>query len=368
MKAQPIAFYAPLKSAEHAVPSGDRLMARSLIRCMQEYGYVVETASQLRARIRDPHDQPTNTQLLADAAQEVERLTQLWNEQGAPVCWFCYHPYYKSPDLIGPPLCKAFGIPYVTAEASYSQRRTEGFWGEAQNKVLEAVNDAAVNVYFTERDKLGLREGSPTANLVRLKPFITPVVDAPLQTISDKLNLVAVAMMRPGDKFDSYVALAEALALIEHIPWVLNVVGDGPMKAQIHALFEKLPPEKIIWHGALSPMHVASVYAAGAVYVWPGCGEAYGLAYLEAQSAGLPVVAFNTAGVPEVVKHERTGILVEDDNVSALANSIARLLTNTDERHRMARNALRHVHDDHTSKQASVTLGKILQRAIGTVL
>ena len=45
----------------------------------------------------------------------------------------------------------------------------------------------------------------------------------------------------------------------------------------------------------------------GGTYVWPGTGEAYGIAYMEAQAAGLPVVAQKTAGVPEVVKDGVTG-------------------------------------------------------------
>ena len=37
-----------------------------------------------------------------------------------PDLWFCYHPYSKAPDLIGPRLSRLFGLAYVTAEASYS--------------------------------------------------------------------------------------------------------------------------------------------------------------------------------------------------------------------------------------------------------
>ena len=46
--------------------------------------------------------------------------------------------------------------------------------------------------------------------------------------------------------------------------------------------------------------------AEGALYAWPGFGEAYGLAYLEAQAAGLPVVAQDIDGVPGVVRNGET--------------------------------------------------------------
>ncbi len=51
-----IAFYAPLKSPDHAVPSGDRLMARQLVACLGHTGHAVTLASQLRAFCGDSDD------------------------------------------------------------------------------------------------------------------------------------------------------------------------------------------------------------------------------------------------------------------------------------------------------------------------
>lgn len=362
-----IAFYAPLKPAEHAIPSGDRLMARSLIGCLRQSDYRVETVSQLRALIRDPNDESSNNALLENAKGEIERISTLWKQQGPPDCWFCYHPYYKSPDLLGPALCHKFKLPYVTAEASYSARRNEGFWGLAQTHVLEAINGAAVNVYFTQRDKVGLRQASQSANLARLRPFIYPMENPTNSSDSKPLNLVTVAMMRSGDKWNSYVRLAAALAKITTIPWTLHVVGDGPVCPQVRALFDNLPPDRVVWHGEKTHQDVAAIYASGAIYVWPGCGEAYGLAYLEAQSAGLPVVAFDTAGVPEVVDNGFSGILTEQGDDNAYAEAIRRLLINPEQRRLMSKNARQHIFDKHTFEQASDSLGKIIQQVIGTV-
>lgn len=365
MNANHIAFYAPLKSADHEVPSGDRLMARSLIRCIRMAGYQVETVSHLRARISDPHDQSANEQLLANAEKEIERISTAWKKDSPPACWFCYHPYYKSPDLIGLELCKNFDVPYVTAEASYSERRTNGFWGFSQSKVLDAINEASVNLYFTERDKSGLREGTLTANLAKLAPFIKPIDAVQDKPAKEPLRLLTVAMMREGDKFNSYAQLAEALALIKQYPWVLHIVGDGEMRSEVRELFQHFPPDKVVWHGEQTAEEVTRHYLNGYLYVWPGCGEAYGLAYLEAQSAGLPVVAYKTAGVPEVVEHQNGGLLVNDKNPSALANAIEYLLSNPAEHQRMSKSARSHVLTNHSFDAASELLNSILQRVIG---
>ncbi len=366
MNANPIAFYAPLKSPDHDVPSGDRLMARSLISCMKASGYSVETVSQLRVRLADPFDEASNAQLLEAAEDEIERIGSLWRNSGPPACWFCYHPYYKSPDLIGPALCKTFNVPYVTAEASYSRRRTDGIWSLAQSKVLDAVNMAAVNIYFTERDKRGLLEVAPTASLTKLAPFISPVKTAATKQLRQPFQLQTVAMMRPGDKHESFSELAKALSLIPELPWVLHVVGDGEMQSEVHALFNHFPQEKIVWHGKQPHEDIVRLFQNGYLYVWPGCGEAYGLAYLEAQSAGLPVVAYNTAGVPEVVEHQCSGLLVDEHDANAMAAAVTQLLTDTEEHQRLSQNAKEHVLKKHSDKKASDTINQILSQAIGT--
>ena len=126
-----IAFYAPLKSPNHPVPSGDRLMARQLIEILGVKGHKVDLVSEFRAFL--PEQTSSTGERDAQAAHEVERISTEWERRLAlgerlPDLWFTYHLYYKAPDLIGPTLCRRFDIPYVTAEASYSHRRNLGQW------------------------------------------------------------------------------------------------------------------------------------------------------------------------------------------------------------------------------------------------
>ena len=61
--------------------------------------------------------------------------------------------------------------------------------------------------------------------------------------------------------------------------------------------------------------------------VWPAVNEAYGIALLEAQAAGLPVAAGRTGGVPDVVRDGRTGALCPVGEPVAFAETVARLLS-----------------------------------------
>ncbi|MCY1666973.1 glycosyltransferase family 4 protein [Rhizobium sp. SL86] len=356
-----IAFYAPLKSPDHPVPSGDRLMARQLLRALRQAGHVVEVVSQLRAYSASsdvPADQET------EAAAERERIAAEWRGNGAPDLWFCYHPYYKAPDRLGPLLCNAFAIPYVTAECSYSDRRNIGGWAQSQALVRDGVKQAAVNLCLTERDRRGLQQAVPEARLERLSPFIDAAPFLATKPQPEAGHLVTVAMMRPGDKFSSYTALAAALSYLLDEDWTLSLVGDGPERTAVERLFATIPAERLRWHGELKSAEIGAVLSSACLYVWPGHGEAYGLAYLEAQAARLPVVAEAVAGVPEVVLHERTGLLTAPGDPMIYADAIRQLLRDPARRQIYANAARQFVTLERSLDGASETLDRILRSVV----
>ncbi len=336
-------------------------MARLLMQCLGQAGHSVEVASSLRSFLRDADDAAGHAEIMAQAEQERARLTGLWTRNGPPDLWFCYHPYYKAPDLIGPSLCAAFDVPYVTAEASYSARRNRGLWVPFQAQVLDCIHQAAVNICMTERDHAGLSQAAPTARFARLPPFIDTGVFTAQEPAPKPAHLITVAMMRAGDKMDSYTRLAAALRRVERDDWHLSVVGDGALRAEVQALFSEFPPDRITWHGQLSSPDIAALFAQSALYLWPGCGEAYGLAYLEAQAAGLPVVAYDTAGVPEVIADGITGILTPFGDDSAYADAISFMLNNEGDRRRMAQAAAERVRQTHSMPAAVAELSGILR-------
>jgi glycosyltransferase involved in cell wall biosynthesis len=358
-----IAFYAPLKHPDHPVPSGDRQMARLLIKALVRAGHVVHVASALRSFMAEPTPEAI-VEIEAISRAEIERIAALWQQTAKPDFWFTYHPYYKAPDLVGPALASRFQIPYATAEASYSSRRNIGGWSKTQALVVDAAKTADVNFCFTQRDRDGLAEIVPQAEFEMLAPFIDTSTFEALPCPDGSQRLVAVAMMRKGDKFESYRMLAAALQLILDLPWTLSVMGDGDMREAVGQLFDSFPAGRVEWEGQVAPDGVSTILQRGGIYVWPGFGEAYGLAYLEAQAVGLPVIAQKTAGVPEVVQDGATGILTPLGDVSEFAKAIRRLLTNNGERQHMAAAAHHFVHAERSLQQAARVLDNALQRSI----
>jgi glycosyltransferase involved in cell wall biosynthesis len=355
-----LAFYAPMKPPDHPVPSGDRQMARLLMRALALAGFEPVLASRLRSH----GFAPAEAALAEAAALERGNIIAAWDAMDAarrPRAWLTYHPYYKSPDLIGPQIAARFDIPYVTAEASYAGKRDRDEWAGLQGTVKAAVRAAALNICFTAEDREGLERLVAPDRLADLAPFIdAEPMPATQGEPNGPVRLITVAMMRSGAKLASYEMLARALVLFLDVPWTLDVVGDGPECPAVTAAFAHVPADRIHWAGELDAPAVAARLAAADLFVWPGTNEAYGMAYLEAQAAGLPVVAQATAGVPTVVRHGATGLLTPPGDDAAYAAAIARLITDPPLRHRLGRAARKFVLEERSLPAAATHLHRLL--------
>ncbi len=121
--------------------------------------------------------------------------------------------------------------------------------------------------------------------------------------------------------------LIEALALLrERFPHLQCVcVGDGELRQ---------PLEKLAAARGLSPMcrfvgsrdDVMNFYAAADMVVLPSHSEGFPFVILEALAMGKPVIATSVNGVPEVIEHMKTGLLVKAHDVAGLAGAIQSLL------------------------------------------
>lgn len=121
-------------------------------------------------------------------------------------------------------------------------------------------------------------------------------------------------------------ALAD-LAGQDGIPaWQWLLVGDGPARDRLRSLASELGLSgQVLFAGMRDD--VASVLPVMDIFVCPSLYEGFGIAIVEAMAAGRPVVASAVGGIPEIVVHEDTGLLVPPGDAAALAGALATLLT-----------------------------------------
>ncbi len=375
-----LAFYAPMKAPDHPVPSGDRAVARLLLRALALGGHQVELASRLRSWQATPNLQ--RQARLAELGQGLaRRILRRYERRPAaerPQAWLTYHLYYKAPDFLGALVAGALSIPYLLVEVSVANKRAGTPWDLGHRATLTAIDAADSVVQLNPEDAECLPEGT---NQVLLPAFLDAAPYRAARQDRCRLRaemaarlaldpavpwLVAVAMMRPGDKLASYRILASSLARLRDRPWQLLLIGDGSARTEVESAFRTALADdqaRVRFLGKLPEAEVAVPLAASDLFVWPAVNEAYGMALLEAQASGLPAVAGRRPGVSEIVADGETGLLTPLDD-AALAAALRELLQDPDRLREMSRQALAKVTARHDLPAAAMGLNQVIEGAV----
>jgi glycosyltransferase involved in cell wall biosynthesis len=343
-----------MKAPDHPTPSGDRQIARLTLAALARAGFAPALASRLRA-LDMAGDAAAQARLTAEAAAEAARIVERLRS-APPALWFTYHCHYKTPDLLGPAVAGALGIPYAISEPSVSARRRDGAWAAFARASEAAIAAADLLLWTTGRDRPGLEAAGHSAKMVHLPAFVDEGPAPAPRPARVPARLLTVAMMRQGDKLESYRRLARGLAHLA-LDWRLEVIGDGPARAEVEALLAPFAA-RVALRGAVDDSGaLRAAYEGADLLVWPGVGEGVGMAWLEAQAAGLPVIAEDHAAQRDLVEPQ----LVPPDDPAALARAIELALAD-----RMARSAAARARIEarHGLAAAAATLRRTLSALI----
>ena len=121
----------------------------------------------------------------------------------------------------------------------------------------------------------------------------------------------------------------------------LCFVGDGPQRMELEQYFEKFIQEGIVqFMGVLRGIELSQAYASSDIFVLPSDSETLGFVVMESMASGVPVVGVNAGGVPDLIDHNRTGLLVDQaGDIPTFIDHILRLKDNAYIRNEMSRNA-----------------------------
>ena len=368
-----IALYCPNKPLDHPHPSGDLVIARGIRSELQRHGHDCREPARFRARWF--WTSPRN------CIQALKWLPAAYRNTLAfrPHLWLTYHTYYKSPDILGPWICRLLSIPYVLFQPMYATSRRKdpktriGFY--LNQVALEAAKHAFVN---NTDDLEALGRILPRSSITYLPPGIFPeefgrdeearrTIRLHYSISSDTALLMTAARFRLDVKFQSLAYLFGSLARVvgkETRPFMLLVVGDGPAESELHLLAERLLPGRVIFTGGVPRKEMFRYYSAADLFVFPGIGESLGMVFLEAQACGLAVVALNTGGIPQVVRSQGshpTGVLVSRDDGTKMAAAVEALLRDPESWSRMGSNGRSFVEKERNLHLNYLQLSRMLE-------
>jgi glycosyltransferase involved in cell wall biosynthesis len=154
------------------------------------------------------------------------------------------------------------------------------------------------------------------------------------------VRLLSVGAVVPRKGFDVLIA---ALATIADLPWRLTIAGDRTRDAAATAqldddIMSNRLAGKVDLLGALPSERLMALYSAADVFVLASRFEGYGMAYAEALAHGVPVIGTTAGAIPDTVP-PNAGVLVEPNDVKALARALRMLIENPDERRWLASGA-----------------------------
>ncbi len=349
-----ISFYAPFKPLGHHLPSGDLVIGAGLYRYLESRGHHLQVASNLRTRWI--FWKPWLAALLPPERRRAAAATS----QTKADLWLTYHSYYKGPDMLGPYVADRLAIPYVIFQGAYATKWRKNWRTRAGFYLNRKALLAADHVFANKRvDDYNLKRLLPEQRVSYAPPGIIPddftFSDRSRHELRQRWNvdtqpvIVTAAMFRKGVKTESLTWVIRICGMLRNMgrAFRLVIVGDGAQRQTLEKLVAEQLPGQAIFTGKVPRDEMYRYFSAGDIFVFPGVGESLGMVYLEAQSCGLPVVAFDGAGVPEVVRKDVTGFLLPADDSQAYVQAVDRLLDSKAARREMGRAAALYVRQEH---------------------
>ncbi len=136
--------------------------------------------------------------------------------------------------------------------------------------------------------------------------------------------------------------LIEAMKIARHTiaDAELFIVGGGALEHELKIFTNDHSLQEVVhFLGAKPNLEAMTEVAQGAVFVLPSLGEGLGIVLLEAQALGVPVIGTNVGGIPDVIAHEETGLLIPASDAKATAAAITRILADRGLAERLAHEA-----------------------------
>ncbi|MGM0404981.1 MAG: glycosyltransferase family 4 protein [Thermoplasmatota archaeon] len=234
---------------------------------------------------------------------------------------------------------KLFGIPAVSEWRGSDLLLKNSSWRRAAKKMI--LKNSTANIIRSEdmrKKALDLEPTSDTAILpskgIDTKKFEPK---SSYTTTSEKVKVLYVGRLHELKGLDHLIkAFSYVKKVYDNVK--LLIIGGGDLKDELKELVHKeRMDEDVNFIGEVEHSELIHHYQNSDIFVLPSLSEGLSNVIMEAMACGLPVIATDVGGNPELVKHEKGGLIVRAKNVSGLQNSLVRLLNDAELREKMGK-------------------------------
>ena len=207
-------------------------------------------------------------------------------------------------------------------------------YGSPRRRVLAPLGDAMTRIALRRADaartisgyttwlaqERGIEPAATFPAYMDLEPFLAPTVQPPAVPIALFVGVL--------ERYKAVDVLADAWRLVaSRVPEArLHIVGRGTMTSTVERLVAELP-SAVEWTPQLSTPEIAAALDEATLLVLPSRSEGLGRIVIEAFCRARPVVGSRVGGIPDLVEDWVTGLLVPPGDPVALADALARALT-----------------------------------------
>jgi glycosyltransferase involved in cell wall biosynthesis len=155
---------------------------------------------------------------------------------------------------------------------------------------------------------------------------------------------------------------SHAIAALRCLPdVVLHFFGDGPQRPDLERLaFEADVASRVVFHGRVDHQTLLDALGTIDLLLHPALVEGLPMTVLEAMAAGLPVLATEVGGLPDVLLHGETGYLIPPGDSGAIADAIRSILDDPTGRHAVAEHAVAYIRDYSSAQRIAARIHDVI--------
>jgi len=224
-------------------------------------------------------------------------------------------------------------------------------------KSIAVSEDLAKKMRFMVKDKNRVFVLRNAVDTDRFNPTRDKSIRSKFDINDEDILILFVGYL---DEFKGIFELINAFNVInsENRNVKLMMVGTGPKKEDLLKILTKMNIEdEVIFTGRVEPQKIHKYYQAADIFVLPSYTEGLPVSVLEAMACGLPVVATNVGGIPEIITDRVNGFIVPSKNEKELIKKLAALTNNKDYREKFSQKSVEKINDEFNS-------GKKLKRLV----